>query len=345
MHGSLDFHPFQAFANAANNAHSLSELVVRLQGDTFPRDPSGLTALASAFREHTALQDFRWIDFCPLLRAAQNTALDPVLRALPMCPHLRIVVIKTKCASTDAINNLLQLRPTTDLKLVLEPDQWLAMADEIRRGRFHVLTLYLAMIPVTISEATAALLPVTISEATEAVQAVASAIRRDRHLKQLHLQMENGFTDEAGVALAEVLTVNKTLRLLRLSTTVHYGRNMQNSATLGAQSYEAFSAMLRVNTSVVLVLPPFETDGADERLLESRDQMRIEQRLNEVGRGGLLASSSQTTREEWVDALHELSSNEVDESDAFRVSCLFSLLRLHPDVCMLHLNDTTTTGL
>jgi hypothetical protein len=39
-------------------------------------------------------------------------------------------------------------------------------------------------------------------------------------------------------------------------------------ATLGAQAYEAFSAMLRVNTSLNLKLPPFETAGADARLLE-----------------------------------------------------------------------------
>ncbi len=49
---------------------------------------------------------------------------------------------------------------------------------------------------------------------------------------------------------------------------------------LGAQSYEAFSAMLRVNTSLVVIMPPFETAGVDERLRESRKQMIIEMRLN-----------------------------------------------------------------
>jgi hypothetical protein len=54
--------------------------------------------------------------------------------------------------------------------------------------------------------------------------------------------------------------------------------------------------MLRVNTSLDLMIRPSETDGVNERLRESRDQLRIEQRLNLVGRGRLLASS-QTTRE------------------------------------------------
>jgi hypothetical protein len=49
-------------------------------------------------------------------------------------------------------------------------------------------------------------------------------------------------------------------------------------------------------------IPPFDNAVGDQRLIDSRNQMRIEQRLNGVGRGSLL-SSSQTAREEWVDAL------------------------------------------
>jgi hypothetical protein len=105
---------------------------------------------------------------------------------------------------------------------------------------------------------------------------------------------------------------------------------MCETATLGVQAYEAFSAMLRVNTSLVMKLPPFKTAGADERLRESRKQMVIEKRLNQVGRGRLL--SRQTTREEWVDALYELHSFNVNGNDypIFRVSCVYSLLRLNP---------------
>jgi hypothetical protein len=156
--------------------------------------------------------------------------------------------------------------------------------------------------------------------------------------------MENGFTDEAGMALVEALTVNKTLLTINLSTFVRPGQKMQHAATLGAPAYEAFSAMLRVNTSLVLKLPPFETAGADERLVDSRNQMRIEQRLNHDGRGRLL-SSSQTPRKEWVDALNELNSSNVDEPPKFNVSCLYSLLRLNPSVCLLERNDATDCGL
>jgi hypothetical protein len=307
--GSRDFDTFQAVADTVNNAHSLNRLIVCVDRRSFPRDPSGMFALAKAIREHTALQEFSWVDSHVQLEAMNSAAVDPVLRALPLCPHLRKVTIFTECGSADAMKNLLQLQPATELYLQLNTEHWLAVVDEIRRGRYHVVSLKL----VVKSQATR-------SETTEAVKALASAITLDQNLEQITLEMEDTFTDEAGVALAEALTVNKKLRIITLS-----------GATVGTQAYEAFSAMLRVNTSLVLKLPPFETVGADERLLRSQQQMVIEQRLNKVGRGRLMVSK-ETTREAYVDALHGLNTYNVDDSHAFQVSCLYSLLRLNPSV-------------
>jgi hypothetical protein len=172
----------------------------------------------------------------------------------------------------------------------------------------------------------------TISEATEAVKAVASAILLDQKLEHLRLEVDIGFTDEAGMALAKAFTVNKTLLKITLSADLDIYDACERAA-LGAPAYEALSAMLRFNTNLALRLPPFETDGADEdeRLCESRKQMRIEQRLYQVGRGRLLASR-QTTREEYVDVLNELNSCNADSSRTFQVGCLYSLLRLNPSV-------------
>jgi hypothetical protein len=322
--GSRDFHPFQAVAEAVHSANSLHTLVVYLGIESFPRASSGLTALANSLKEHPALQQFRLIKLTVTVGPAPlDLSLDPVLRALPACPHLRKVLIMTNCASADAMKNLLQLRPASDLRLGVNTEHWLAVADEIRQGRCNVKHLSLD----TFQSSS--------SEDTEAVKAIASAIRLDRNLESLALQTENAFTDKAGVALAEALTVNKTLRKITLSLDpLRPSREVRDADALSTPVYEALSTMLRVNTSLVLELPPFDDAAVDdERLIDSRNRMRIEQGLNHVGRGRLL-SSRQTTREEWVDALYELKSSNIDESPEFNVSCLYSLLRLNPETCM-----------
>ena len=89
--------------------------------------------------------------------------------------------------------------------------------------------------------------------------------------------------------------------------------------------------------------PTFDDIVSSERLVNFRNEMRIEQRLIEVSRGRLL-SSSQTPREEWVDALHDLSAYNGNVSSPFDLSCLYSLIRLHPNLCLLELNDTANPG-
>jgi hypothetical protein len=194
--GSRYFYPLQAVADAVKSAHSLYKLEIDIVGETLPRDPSGMIALANALREHTALQEFACFDWS-LLLAAQDATTDFVLQALSACPHLRKVTIMTKRTSGGAMKYLLQLHKATYLRLVLKADHWLVVADEIRRGCCNVQTLTLAM-----AEATG-------SQAMEAVQAVASAIQLDCNLKHLSLEVGNGFSDEVGVSLVEALTVNK----------------------------------------------------------------------------------------------------------------------------------------
>jgi hypothetical protein len=115
----------------------------------------------------------------------------------------------TKYASADDTKNLLQLQSATELHLVLETEECWAVTDEIRRGRYNVRFLHFVV------------LRGAESDATEAVKAVASAIHMDGNLEQLTLDMENDYTNEAGVALAEALMVNTTLRLINLSDTAY----------------------------------------------------------------------------------------------------------------------------
>jgi hypothetical protein len=107
------------------------------------------------------------------------------------------------------------------------------------------------------------------------------------------------------------------------------------SVVLFVVLYFAFDSTSSVACCLFAVLkhPPFKTAGPEKRLCESRDQLLMKQRLDSVGRGSLLASI-QTTREQWADALCELDSRNVDDSPAFQVSFLYSLLRLHQAVGM-----------
>jgi hypothetical protein len=85
--GSRDFDTFQALADGVKNAHSLRRLILSVdwRSASFPRDPSGMFALAKALREHKRLQKFTWVDsvFPDQLEAMNSAAVDPVLRALP----------------------------------------------------------------------------------------------------------------------------------------------------------------------------------------------------------------------------------------------------------------------
>jgi hypothetical protein len=121
--GSCRFHPFRAVADAVINAQSLYRLAISLGFENFPRNPSGMIALAGALRQHTTLQECTGVDRS---EAVQDLSPDVVLLALPACPHLREVTIMTKCAGANAIKYLLQLRPATQLHLVLEMDKYSA---------------------------------------------------------------------------------------------------------------------------------------------------------------------------------------------------------------------------
>jgi hypothetical protein len=108
--------------------------------------------------------------------------------------------IPFKISAVDAVKNLIQWRTAAELHLTLAPDHWLAVADGIHQSHCNIKRLYLY------------LTQTSSSKATEAIKVIASAIRLDRNLERLELQMRNEITDEAGVELAEALTVNKILR-------------------------------------------------------------------------------------------------------------------------------------
>jgi hypothetical protein len=86
------------------------------------------------------------------------------------------------------------------------------------------------------------------------------------HIQKVHFSTP--IYEVPGVfAIRQALMVNKTLRLVTLfvDNLLH---QVHNRSTLGANAFEAFSAMVRVNTSFVLKFPPFETASLELEQLE-----------------------------------------------------------------------------
>jgi hypothetical protein len=138
--------------------------------------------IALALREHTALQEFTWVDWYARvahvqLDAAPSTALDPLRRSLPACSHLQNIVIKTKCGSADAVKTA---TVAVGRRVEFSTEHWSAVTDEIRRNRCNIqrLDLYVHQRAE--------------SNATEAVKTVASAIQMYYNLEHFFLKMENG---------------------------------------------------------------------------------------------------------------------------------------------------------
>jgi hypothetical protein len=79
--------------------------------------------------------------------------------------------------------------------------------------------------------------------------------------------------------LAEAWTADKALRRITLSVKrVHASHNQHSKAILGAATYEAFGGILHVNTlaSIWRFLLFFDDAVGDERIVDSRNRMRIE---------------------------------------------------------------------
>jgi hypothetical protein len=85
-------------------------------------------------------------------------------------------------------------------------------------------------------------------------------------------------------SLAEALTVNRTQRKMDVNANPVMDRREEDiKATLAARSYEAFGAMLRVNTNITLDLPTFDdAAGANERDTSHYNQMCIKLQLKKA---------------------------------------------------------------
>ena len=247
-----------------------------------------------------------------------NNCLDPLFRALALCSRLRSVQIWTDAVNyvtPQAVRELLLRAPVLQY-LDLKTTEWEVVAEMFGQESCCIQTLKLS----------------TLRCPGSGGEALARAVGQNRHLQSLTLRVGTGFTDALGVALAQALQVNTTLKELVMVDQWDYGFRTTDHMNISA--YQALRNMLRVNTNVVLQVPDLDARWSPDLVDMVRphyDRMLIEMRLNAAGRGGLMLGS-QASKAAWVKTLHELI---VQDDDVLQVDCLYTLLKLNPSICQL----------
>jgi hypothetical protein len=316
--------PVQAVADAVGSARLLQKFQIG-EGVILFGSKTGFEALCHNIG--TCCSDLEQVEWQGKFRSTweirenrdTNNCLDPLFLALALCPRLRSVQILTDAVNyvtPQAVRELLVRAPALQ-HLDLRTTEWEAVAEIIGQESCHIQTLKLS----------------TLRCPGIGALSLARAVGQNRHLQSLTLRLGTGFTDDLGVALAQALQVNTSLKELILVDQWDYGFRTTDHMNIAA--YQALRNMLRVNTSVVLKIPNFDTrwsPGLADSLVRSYYRMLIEMRLNAAGRGGLMLGS-QASKAAWVRTLHELIVQ--DNDDDSQVDCLFTLLKLNPSICQL----------
>jgi hypothetical protein len=249
-----------------------------------------------------------------------NNCLDPLFHALALCPRLKRVQICTDAVNyvtPQAVRELLVRAPALQY-LDLKTTEWAAVAEIIGQESCHIQTLKLS----------------TLRCPGAGAISLARAVEQNRHLLSLTLRVRTGFPDAVGVALAQALQVNTSLKELVLVDQWDFG--FRTTDHLNISAHEAFRKMLRMNTSVVLKVPPRCSPDSIDMVRPYYDRMLIEMRLNAAGRGKLMLPGSQASKAKWVNTLHELIVQDDGKSDDdLQVDCLYTLLKLNPSICQL----------
>jgi hypothetical protein len=288
------------------------------------------------YLQHSVLEELIWLGGANDAHAhdASNpqqepiVAFDALLQALIPCPKLRTAKIGTERIPEDTLRLLLRAPTFTSLHMLATMDEWLVVANELQQNTACLKELVLSS-------------HFTKSDTNKAIGALATAIQQDEHLVRLRLEMCNGYTDDAGVALAEAMRLNTVLRHVDLDENGGCGEASGDTRnTMGCTAYKALTAMAVTRSDLKLGVPVVDKSAstADK---EQYARMRIELRLNAVGRRQLLATSP-TTREAWVNGLVKLNTRSTDAQGNrnIQVDCLYTFLLLNPTVC--HLDDDAT---
>ena len=253
--------------------------------------------------------------------------MDRVVQALATAPKLEVVSLQLSSAQqavpfgTDAIAQLLASDTITDLylsRLGLGEGHLAVIAQGLAvNTTLRVLDLFGNTIenPHVMAMANALaqnnsveilVLPCPANDlSVEACAAISEALKKNNKLTTLNLPRSN-LSDEGITHLAQGLTVNKTLKKVEVGV----------SKTVGDTGINALMDMLDKNYKLERMV----VSSADQSIKEKTEYYM---RLNEVGRGNLLASGK-ATREQWVEMLITVQ-NDLD--------CLFYFISSNPTLC------------
>ena len=338
--------PADVFAHTLHHATRLAKVYFFRVGLDGNQDD--MNALADALAVHPALRDVRIGGFHliqqqneegggagataegadPHAAPQQTVNIDRLVAALGQTPKLEVVSLQLSGSQRNipcgaaALHSLLQSSSITDLYLsrlglaeshleviaaALAVNTTLRSLDLFGNNieNEHIIDMAQSLSRNTRLEALVLPCP-TCDLSVAACEAISQALQINTTLITFNLPRSN-LSDEGIIHLAEGLTVNKTLKKIEVGV----------SKTVGDQGLQALTTMLEQNYQLERVV----VSSADQSIKQKAEYYM---RLNEVGRGKLLRSNGNATREAWVDIL-AACTNDLD--------CLYYFVKTNPAIC------------
>jgi hypothetical protein len=323
-----------ALSLALKNAHALRELIVD-DGVVVYGGRGDVDSFDESLRT-SRLIVFKWLARLRLRPDAQGPpSLDPILLALSQSSQLEMAHFTIDSRTRNPVS----------------PDSWRALA---RSRSIRTLSLQgdqaqeWSVLADVLIEPTCTLEKLSLKcyqADPEDCLALLQSMELNTSLLSLSLQVNRGFTDEVGFALAQVLHSNRVLNHVELLS--GWTVNATQQSHLSGPAYQALIDVLQVNHSVVIHVSSPSNLPEDVDALAR--EFHMQSFMNQAGRWRLYKDVSQ--KSEWIDAfatLNELTmdgeASEVETHDTLNsmlhlsrpecsLSCIYRLLVDNPMLC------------
>jgi hypothetical protein len=323
-----------ALSLALKHARALRELIVD-DGVVVYGGRGDVDSFDDSLR-HSQLVVFKWLARLRLRPDAQGPpSLDPILLALSQSAQLTMAhfTIDSRTRNPVSLDSWRALARSQSIReLSLQGDQaheWGILAEVLHEPTCTLETLALKCYQAD----------------PEDCLALLQSLHANTCLRSLSLQVNRGFTDEIGVALADVLRENRSLTSVELLS--GWTVNAMQQSHLSGAAYQSLIDVLQVNHHVAIHVSAPSHLPADVDLLAREFQMQSY--MNQAGRGTLYQNLS--NRAQWIEAFAKLnqlpeydaaaattnipSSNITAAQQGCTLSCVYRFLVDNPMLCQL----------